>query len=641
MVAQAGRNVLFNLSVAVAPDAESRFAAFEKRLSDVQAKADQQAVDSARNSLAQQENLHRQYLSSLSAMEQNHLDQVRRGREKDARDAENRLKQQAEKEKRERERSAREAESAAQKLYASNKQVTDSFTMATEGAIKLGQGIATLGIASEKDIEGLVRGLARVKGAADAIRGGIEIWRGITDGIRAYREAVAAAAVAEKALAAARAASAAAGGAQVAGVAGTAGLGGGGALMQGLAGVGAALTSLPGAIGLAIVGALAGGAMAFNVGGSRDWAAGKIQESGMVDPDRFLGWALASNASELWGGDSGTAIRENALAAAEKTSRMEQERAEGAVLAEAAGQRAADKARAESETREIERQASIREMEDRLRGRGLRGSDFDQARAAELAEMNKGVAEQARSRLAGLEGKQATDASGVAELDAQIAEARKEAAAASQAEIQSVKERLSVEERISKEKIAAADEAISKAEQEIKLREDAIQREQERLMSAQEKFALMSPEERQRTKELMQRAEAGEQLSAEEYDFLGKLGTGRLNDLRRQGLLDIAEREGFNEGGFGRDEQQRISEEEAAKKAAEITLKDQRELKVSIERDTDALVQTLSDEISRLMKERDEDLKASVIREVERKDRERVLETDRKMNALRSSQQPR
>jgi len=97
---------------------------------------------------------------------------------------------------------------AQAKITSANDRVTESFKTSLSGAMSLGRGIAMLGIVGEKDTEKLLRGLVRIQAAFDIMRGSVELVHSMTRGWRAYRDAVAAAAVAQSAMGGANVASA-------------------------------------------------------------------------------------------------------------------------------------------------------------------------------------------------------------------------------------------------------------------------------------------------------------------------------------------------------------------------------------------------------------------------------------------------
>jgi hypothetical protein len=641
------RGVLFLMKGAVDPSLAAALAEAERLHKDSNSRADAMAVESEKQSLAQQSALNHQFMQTLSMMEQKYAEERERGRRKDEASEADKLRRKEEAEKRAQEKLVRESESASVKVYASQKQMTDGYNMATEGVFKLASGLTILGLAGSEDMEAVVRGIARVKGATDALRGVFDIWRGLTDGARAYREAVVAAGVAEQALTAARAANAATGGGRAAADVAT-------NVAPGLAPtIIGALTSLPAAIGAAVVGALAGGAMALNVGGVRDTTAGALTES-MLAEGRYnpgiTGWAgrsadsLARSAG-ITGGYSQTVEEEHKRAvAAQKAAddaALAQQRTR--IISEAAGARAASEIEAESRADAIARERAFRYQELSLRGQGLTGTDLDAEMARRRStEATRGLAAaqtQAGSAQAELDRRMATgdmNASQRAELDARIEGRARAVAEAEERVLASTKERLSVEQRIAQERLTAADQAIAKAEQEVSKREQLIEATRKSLLSAEERFGQLDTAEQQRLKDLMRRAQTGGNLSVEEYQALQGVGTEESRRIASDAFRRRASAAGFGDV-FGKEEREDIARAEREKATFEATIRDQRELKVTIERDDRDLANRITQQAADLMRERDERLLAEVQRRLENQKGEINRQMEGRLNATRQS----
>src|SRR5690606_21104237 len=123
---------------------------------------------------------------------------------------------------------AREAKLAAGRIIGANARLREGFERTTEGALKLGRGIAMLGLTSEESMQKILQTMLRVQGVVDTVRGTMDLGRGAAGMIDAVGERRAA-----------RATLAGLSGG-VAGGAGAAGRAGGGAAAAGGAGAAAA-----------------------------------------------------------------------------------------------------------------------------------------------------------------------------------------------------------------------------------------------------------------------------------------------------------------------------------------------------------------------------------------------------------------
>lgn len=103
----------------------------------------------------------------------------------------------------------RNYDTAAEQARSYGMSAKAAFSEVGMGALQAGRGFAMLGLGSKESSEEMVKGLVKIQGAYDILKGGFEVWRKLSEGMRMYRKATAAAAVAENAFAAARARNAA------------------------------------------------------------------------------------------------------------------------------------------------------------------------------------------------------------------------------------------------------------------------------------------------------------------------------------------------------------------------------------------------------------------------------------------------
>jgi len=141
------------------------------------------------------------------------------------------------------------AQHEMQKRGDAQKRLAGVVNESVEGITTLGRGLAAVGLIGEKDVQKLQDTLLGVVGTMDLVRGGVKIWKSMTEGIEAYRAIVLSTAAAEQVLAAAQAARGGAG--IVAGV-GSAAAGATGGAASAAAGGGVAATGTMAAGGVAL-----------------------------------------------------------------------------------------------------------------------------------------------------------------------------------------------------------------------------------------------------------------------------------------------------------------------------------------------------------------------------------------------------
>ena len=181
-----------------------------------------------------------------------------------------------------------------QKIEALGEKLKGSLGQGAEGFLKMARGAAILGVSGEKDLQKLLEALAKIQAAFDIARGAVDLYFALAGGVKAYRDAVVAAKVAEDALAIARARSAAAGGVGGAAAAGS-GVGAAGGLLGAAGGLG-----------------LAGGAAAFGLGAAGysayEFARNDVsnptmlQRAGAAIPNILMSTTLAGRAADYFTG---------------------------------------------------------------------------------------------------------------------------------------------------------------------------------------------------------------------------------------------------------------------------------------------------------------------------------------------------
>lgn len=499
------------------------------------------------------------------------------------------------------------------------REMNDGVTKAGEGVIKLGRGLATVGILQEETAEEMLRALIAVQAVVDLAKGGIEIYRGIQQAVDAYRASVVAATAAETALAAARGRTAGVtgigGATQLAGTAGAgvAGAGVGGSLAPVLASLGAAITSLPGAIALAITGAVGVGAVAANVGGSRDWLRKQVEFTPEGAGGTFgLGstWgAYSAGMEDFWhlrmGGedDYATTARRRALESQERTERMQAERGAGLEMFErhnAAAQGQFDFQRRMEQMRR-QQELSIEQM--------LGGPDLD------TVHSRLGVAQNAlqgtRQNLA-----QAEALPAGAMRQAEIQRASQAQIEALQRVIELRKQALSLEQQASAEAIQAAKQETAEIERQLELERNKKEQAEARYMSAKERFGMQDEETQRQTIAAMHKARSGQELSREELALLRGVGTEQAGEFARQGATALADAAGFDSV-FGEKERAAIKASADEMMRLELELQTRPEVLVKLEADREALVQTVVDTIRPLLEQENELLRQDLLRKLD------------------------
>lgn len=437
-----------------------------------------------------------------------------------------------------------------QKIEALGEKLKGSLGQGAEGFLKMARGAAILGVSGEKDLQKLLEALAKIQAAFDIARGAVDLYFALAGGVKAYRDAVVAAKVAEDALAIARARSAAAGGVGGAAAAGS-GLGAAGGLLGAAGGLG-----------------LAGGAAAFGIGAA-GYSAYQFAQNDVTGSTE-IPWFLRPTAmvSEYLSGDNRIG---NMMV--EQSSRQLAEEQGGAAMAREAERASREIAKMANAARDasitMNRVGGILAMGslpggDRIGAIGEAGGVVSARQAAVRAELAApgGMDENRRQALMA------------------------EEADLAQQQVQLANERLQVEQEIYRTKRDEATESLSAMESELQMVQRIQQVERERLMTAKERFGAMSEAEQQRVLAVRRRAEevGAANLSVEELQLLQGVGLTSTSRIASEGLTARAEAAGFGELVTGEDT---AASEAAAARERElnVSIADQREIIVQIDAD--------------------------------------------------------
>ena len=571
------RLVKYQLTMEVAPDAEQNAKRFASIMAMTQSEALNHVKESARareeREASAVDKISQEYRKQLGVLEDI---QTKATRMVEIAEEERTriIKQETEKQTEARETALDKLEEQHRKhsdsIHRSTREMHDSYLAAGEGLVTFGRGLAEIGLAGEENTEKMLRMLIRVQAVVDVTKGGIEIYRGIRSAVDAYRNSVLAAAAAEEALNLARArggtrAATNLGIARTANTVGTAATGTlattglGSTLTGAIAGLGttlsAAIFSLPGAIALGITGVGAAGAMAFNVGGSRDMAANAIP-TGWIDPNSLIGqgmgtadWAMSytSPIGLLSGSLGGPAFGGLAKLQRETLARQE-----------------------ETRKREEARQSYLSgpEFEQFQRDNAARQNAFDLQR--QLRKLGFQRQQEIDALTGGPSLDTVKDRFGIAQRDLATAKQQfsmaesmepgrmqREELARAQAQLieahQRVKDlterRIQLEREAGQESIAAARERSSELQKQLDLAKQQRTEAESRYLSAKERFGQMDEVSQHNAIMAMQRAQrlgigrAGE-LSRDERMMLRNIGTQQAEQFARAG--DTASAEGAN-----------------------------------------------------------------------------------------------
>jgi hypothetical protein len=478
------RDVIYRLRAAAGDDVSKNLKAFERHVSDAYDNMEKQAGMAARQQVAVSKNA----TSQITA----HLAQQQAAQKQAAQSASAASQQVAASSQRASAATSQSFDQAVGKINSSNAAMQSGFNQSTDGVLKLGRGFAMLGISGEDDVKKILEVLMRVQGVIDVTRGAIELYQGITSGVRAYRSAVVAATAAETALGVARARSAAAGvgaaGAGGAAIAGGAVAGGlipraGGALVAGL-------TGTVGTAGFIVGGIGAGAAVATNAGGSRDKVAAKFSGSSMLQPTGFFG-RLGGRRRQM------AALNERDRLAQLEQSRQHKIESAGVESQSILGRQAVFGARSEQlgasqgmgfmdDARRLDRQR--RDLVNRRAGQRSRIENAESGPGAEkIAIADMAVLADTNNRLL------ATD-----------------------------KQRLQLAREYGKERIGAAQQALTIAERERDIAKATTMEARNRLKSDLERFDSLNDAEKNRLRLVRLKVNTGATLTRSDTDLAGQ-----------------------------------------------------------------------------------------------------------------------
>lgn len=633
------RVVKYMLTVEVSPDAEQQQKRFKEFMKLTQTEIDQAIKDSVdarveaeKTSVDRITDMQQQQLNVLEDIQRQSTSMVEMQQAEQTRIALEANKAREEAEKDSIRRIDEEHTKHVEAVKRGSKEMTDGYIQATEGFITLAQGAASVGLLAEEDAEKMLRLIVTIRSVADVAKGGVELYRGISAAVDAYRTSVLAAAAAEQVLNAARArgAGTAAANLGLAGnaVTGSAALSGASALPTALAGIGAALTSLPAAIAAALVGVLGAGAMITNVGGSRDRAAAAIDEFGRsnttaqwwIDKGNWVlgtGDALFSPGS--WGASYATGGSIN-----------------GATGLAGAQRRAA--AGAETSQEMIREQQLRMEMRDRHDSAAQMQFELDQQayqmrrqRELTVEEIFGGpTADSVLERLSRAQGRlqDANYQRSVADAmpnDALIKQGQIERT--TKLQIQALEEvialrrqALALQQQEGQQALAVAKEETREIEHQLEMKKAEQQRIESQLMSARQRFGQMNEAMQAQAIAAFQKAQSGGSLNREESSLLRSVGTQEAIQFAED--ADLARADAGNFQIFQQAAQATVQKMVQDKMKLQVELDDRREIVVKMKDDEQTVksfVERIGDAIAAQVIEQDELKYEQSVREAERR----------------------
>ena len=482
---------------------------------------------------------------------------------------------------------------AMAKLASANDRVAEGFKQSLSGAMSLGRGIAMLGLVGEKDTEKLLRGLIKVQAGFDVLRGSVELVQGLTRAWAAYRAAILAAAAAHGVLTAAQASS-------------TAG-GIGGAIGQGVAGAAIGRSAaFAGRVGMAGLRASPYAAAAYGTARLSQAAGGGFPHARSTPAaaqdlpgySRFNivhGYSALSRSLGLGSGIvGGLQGDEDALQRSADSLRRRQ-----AAYSYAMQQRAQAEALA-SQRHGITGPYEQAQLAGQFGVYGMMGRKGHTLAMGHAESILVG----ARGQYGGLRARQeAAGSLGSRPLDADVAAAGGKYLSAIDRVVKLKQEDLRIQREIHQEQIKGASDAIRGSEEQVRLAREQAALARGQGQSKAMQFALLKPLERSRLKGKLDRFRKGgaKGMSSSDlgdiYEWVGGEEKKRIGEsLTGRG----------KEGGFKTE-----SWDTVARKADmrgdffQWIAKGMKEVRVTVQRNDDALVGKVVTEVTALLGERD------------------------------------
>jgi hypothetical protein len=427
------------------------------------------------------------------------------------------------------------------RISSGNSQLKEGLFNTFEGVGSLARGFALLGFVGEEDLQKLVKQLAVIQGGFDLVRGGIQVYTGITKAVEGYRAAVQAAAAAEAASAAVRgiAANAGATGSTAAGVA-AAGSSAIGPVAGGLSATGPYLATIAAAAAPFAAAAAALASVA---------AAGYIAAETLRDVRKYGvgGGSTPGSASESIGnsfyglskyfasyGDSGPmsglqAQAVNNIRQEESLKRQQAERVQRNEIRAREAAFAKDEEDKLAFTRQIAEERAANEEQFRASQAAARRGEF-------TSSLEFQSPEEKRKAYEGRIGELGSGRSGLAGNE--LRESLEEEMQARRAIFQIREEELKLAQQTNQKALEASKQELSTIQQIVKAREDSLK-------TAAERFADYDSSQQASIIRAVMKAREGAELGRDDRNLLRQAGTDEATGLARASAIAEAEREGF------------------------------------------------------------------------------------------------
>lgn len=556
------------------------------------------------------------------------------------------------------EHATRTAETLNAQVRNAKREMFATLAEMSGSVMQVTRGFVALGLAGEKDLEKVMRGLMQVQSAFDLVSGGTRIMLGLEKSMHLYRQATEAATAAQNAFNVAQGTGAAIGqgsllsslggmaagmnarvnalvagkaaiaaqekAAEVAAMRQAAMLGGSGAAGVAAPAVATKVLGFSGSTlgGSAVSGGVVAGVAAAALASVAFAIRSAIDTAVQASKNGLMGGADKGSFTERWGSwggnpfnyvdaaglvTGGTVKIGNVEARAAAARSTEQTDRYGKKSEKFQTEMGVDYARLDEHAQALaQAMAQARQSSDALFNNEMEGLKATEKRdriVARLGETEKATL-RLRSEAAALDIQWASEKS-AKEAEAQVSRS---------AEVALLRDRISIERQVGEEAKAAAREKLATEGQTLQKIEAQLQMEKDRSKSARERFALMNEGEQANVLQLAKRLQGGQRLAAEE---LGKLSSFR--DLA--GVKDVFDKEldrRATAGGFdklGGAQEAAVAElEKKVKAQKDVVATLETQINVTIEADVKKITDELTKKVGEKLKAIEDELTASVKR---------------------------
>jgi hypothetical protein len=490
-------------------------------------------------------------------------------------------------------RLARIETTARNQAFTSRMAASQGFAQAGRGAIGLGRGVALAGVMGEEDSEKLLQNIIAIEAGFQTLNSGLDIWRGLAQGVHNYRKALEAARTAQAAVSAAQAAGSAAqaGGSAASGLGGVGAAGG----MAGSAPLAAAIAAL-----VAWLPAMVSASRALSIyrngseitrKGDAVGAAGEGISETYKDIARYL-------PSERTMNMAGGGIA-NALFAPYRESNEREDATEQIRKANEERKKQSD----EFGKRITDSILSLRDVNFARNERqfALAPGMSDSERQLALSKANLRDSLNASSEL----GARAEQLSGTErQFGGESLKAVTEAARQAQQNVlDQIREQISLHKQVSQERVAGAQRELDLAKQSAQTARQMAEEAKNRLKSDEVRFGELSAAEQARLRDIKKKQDQGVALNTEDAQFARQFNA--FKDFADESSRTRARDAGFSDifgqqvgEGLLADAAAEMMEEQVQK--AEVKLQKEYKISIEIEEGRDSLTQQLMEQFEEI-----------------------------------------